>query len=68
MNLNHVVDLLYLIIGAAPLKNALEHRDKMRLGMSLNSNPKDNSFVVGMIYFYFNANYCLKTFCVNTLI
>ncbi|KAI5614814.1 integrin alpha-11 [Silurus asotus] len=27
------------------LKNVFEHKDKMRLGMSLTSNPKDNSFV-----------------------
>ncbi|XP_062858941.1 integrin alpha-11 [Trichomycterus rosablanca] len=34
-----------LNLGASPLKNVLERRDKMRLGMSLTSNPKDDSFV-----------------------
>ncbi|XP_060770564.1 integrin alpha-11 isoform X3 [Neoarius graeffei] len=34
-----------LNLGGTTLKNVFEHKDKMRLGMSLTSNPKDNSFV-----------------------
>ncbi|XP_053338716.1 integrin alpha-11 isoform X2 [Clarias gariepinus] len=34
-----------LNLGETTLKNVFEHKDKMRLGMSLTSNPKDNSFV-----------------------
>ncbi|XP_076863199.1 integrin alpha-11 isoform X2 [Brachyhypopomus gauderio] len=34
-----------LNLGNISLKNVLEHKDKMSLGMSLASNPKDNSFV-----------------------
>uniref|UniRef100_A0A4W4GRA0 VWFA domain-containing protein n=1 Tax=Electrophorus electricus TaxID=8005 RepID=A0A4W4GRA0_ELEEL len=34
-----------LNLGDISLKNVLEHKDKMSLGMSLASNPKDNSFV-----------------------
>lgn len=42
--------LLYILFpeGGTTLKNVFEHKDKMRLGMSLTSNPKDNSFVVGV--------------------
>ncbi|KAI4887714.1 hypothetical protein NFI96_026551 [Prochilodus magdalenae] len=34
-----------LNLGEISLKNVLERKDKMSLGMSLASNPKDNSFV-----------------------
>uniref|UniRef100_W5UJ85 Integrin alpha-11 n=1 Tax=Ictalurus punctatus TaxID=7998 RepID=W5UJ85_ICTPU len=34
-----------LNLGGTTLKNVFEHKDKMRLGMSLTSNPKDNSFM-----------------------
>lgn len=32
--------------GKISLTNVSERKDKMRLGMTLTSNPKDNSFVV----------------------
>ena len=32
------------------LKNDLDRKDKMSLGLSLASNPKDNSFVVGVVH------------------
>lgn len=32
--------------GRISLTNVSERKDKMRLGMTLTSNPKDNSFVV----------------------
>ncbi|TSK13425.1 Integrin alpha-11 [Bagarius yarrelli] len=34
-----------LNLGRTTVKNVFERKDKMRLGMSLTSNPKDNSFV-----------------------
>lgn len=39
-----------LLRGEISLKNVLERKDRMSLGMSLASNPKDNSFVVGVVY------------------
>lgn len=34
--------------GRISLTNVSERKDKMRLGMTLTSNPKDNSFVVSL--------------------
>lgn len=45
-----LLHIFYFPEGGTTLKNVFEHKDKMRLGMSLTSNPKDNSFVVGVIF------------------
>ncbi|XP_072241433.1 integrin alpha-11 [Leuresthes tenuis] len=40
-----------LNLGELSLDNVSERKDKMRLGMTLTSNPKDNSFVVGVVQY-----------------
>ncbi|MBN3289577.1 ITA11 protein, partial [Polypterus senegalus] len=40
-----------LNLGRISLTNVSERKDKMRLGMTLTSNPKDNSFVVGVVQY-----------------
>lgn len=38
---------LFFHSAKLPLGNVSERKDEMRLGMTLTSNPKDGSFVVG---------------------
>lgn len=61
--------------GRISLTNVSERKDKMRLGMTLTSNPKDNSFVVrgsltfiGSAILRYNIKVpCSRTFWANTL-
>lgn len=42
----HLRSSLVFYQGRISLTNVSERKDKMRLGMTLTTNPKDNSFVV----------------------
>lgn len=48
----HTRSALVFPQGRISLTNVSERKDKMRLGMTLTSNPKDNSFVVRKVGFY----------------
>lgn len=55
------------------LTNVAERKDKMRLGMTLTSNPKDNSFVVTVGEMFFQMlpiEACIRLvkMCVNNVI